>query len=56
MEQLIKYFTDNGQLIFNTITALVILLNYVVKLTPSTKDDTAVAKFVEILKKLSLYK
>lgn len=56
MEQILKFFVENGQLIINTIGAIVLTASYIVKFTPTQKDDTALARIVALLKQLSLYK
>lgn len=56
MEQVINWFLAYGKMIIDAIAYLIVAASIIVKLTPSPKDDTVLAKIIEILKKLALYK
>ena len=56
IEQIINWFMVYGKMILDVIAYLVLAASIIVKLTPTPNDDTVLAKIVELLKKLALYK
>jgi cytochrome b subunit of formate dehydrogenase len=56
MDQIVNWFLTNWQTILLIINTAVLLLHYIVKLTKTQADDNWLAKVIEFLKKLSLYK
>jgi hypothetical protein len=56
MEQIINWFLAYGKMVIDAIAYLVLAASIIVKLTPAPQDDTILAKVIDILKKLALYK
>ncbi len=56
MEQFINWFVQNWTTVLNIIAYIISAASLIVKLTPTPNDDTALAKIIDILKKLALYK
>lgn len=56
MEQILNWFLANGKIILDIIAYIIAASSLIVKLTPTPQDDTILAKIVDFLKKLSLYK
>jgi hypothetical protein len=56
IEQIINWFMVYGKMILDVIAYLVLAASIIVKLTPTPNDDTVLAKIIEVLKKLALYK
>ena len=56
MDQIINWFLINWQTLLLIINSALLLIGYVVKLTPTQTDDNWLSRVIEFLKKLSLYK
>jgi SepF-like predicted cell division protein (DUF552 family) len=56
LEQIINWFVQNWQGILNFIAYVIAAASVVVKLTPTPEDDTVLAKVIDVLRKLALYK
>jgi hypothetical protein len=53
---IINWFVQNWVNILSIISYVIAAASLIVKLTPTPDDDTALAKLIDILKKLALYK
>ena len=51
---MIKWITEHGNEVLQLIGAMVALATLIVKLTPTQKDDTVLAKVIKVLSALSL--
>ena len=49
-----KYITEHGGELLEILGAVVAVATLIVKLTPTTKDDTILAKIIKILSAFSL--
>lgn len=56
IEQIINWFAINWLTILSIISYVISGAALIVKLTPTPNDDNFLAKVIEILKKLALYK
>lgn len=56
MSSVINFLTSNWDGILAVIAAAIVVVDKVVKFTPSTKDDEIVAKVEEVLKNLGVLK
>lgn len=55
MKEVIEFFTAHWDEILTAFGAVVAACSAVVKLTPTTKDDEILGKFVSLLEQLSIF-
>jgi len=56
MSSIITWFTTNWEHLALVVTSVVTTASIIVKLTPTTKDDTVLAAIVKVLTAISLNK